>query len=105
MIKRGVVPPINVGGDDITDLNAHVVKCSRDRARAHGARVARGPGHKDGVAVGIAEQDGDEGKGAPGIVHGTGPPSECDYTWQCPYALQHGYEGPFAHSLAEPCEA
>ena len=73
MVERFVVGAVDIRADDVASLNGHVVNGSRDGTGADGARVLGGPGDDDGVAVGVAEVDGDEGEGAPGVDVDAGP--------------------------------
>lgn len=48
-VLRGVVGSVDVGGNDGTSLHKHVVARGRDGSQSDAVRVARVPGHLDGM--------------------------------------------------------
>jgi len=45
------------------------------------------------VAIGVGEENGGQGKGAPGVDEGTGPEAEGDEAGEDPDGLDHRYQG------------
>ena len=74
-----VVFAVDVGPYHAAQLHHHVVACCGDGACANATRVAGSEADENGVAVRVAEQDGEKSICAPGIDRSTGPGAECDY--------------------------
>ena len=77
MVQWLVVLAIDVCCDHAAELHVHVIASGGDRASADGARVAGREADKDGMAVGVGEEDCQEGEGGPLAGGGQSCP-KCD---------------------------
>lgn len=75
-----VVFAVDVGRNHSAHLHHHIVACRGDGTCPYATGVAGREAYEDGVAVGVAEQDGEEGVCAPCVDRGAGPGTQGDYT-------------------------
>lgn len=87
MIKWLIICAVDISANNAAELHGHVVAGGGYGARADAARVAGHEADEDGVAVGIAEQDGQEGVCAPGVNGCTGPDAEGDDAGEDPVGI------------------
>lgn len=102
MVLGRIARAINIRRDNVARLHAHVVRRGADGARANGAAVPACPCYYDRVAVGVAEQDVDDGKGAPGVYACSRPPAKGHEAGHDPDAHDAGDEGALVDAHAEP---